>query len=61
MHEMQTILPMFAVSIRQSVRLSVCRATQLCGAFVQPLSNYFGLLFLLHTDRQQLGLYPLHY
>jgi len=36
------LLPMFAVSVRPSVCLS--RGSTVCGAFVQPLPNYFGLL-----------------
>jgi len=46
MHEMQTI-----VSDVRGVCPSVClsRDSTVCGAFVQPLPNYFGLLlkFLL--------------
>jgi len=39
------LLPMFAVSVRQSVSLSLSATrSAVCGAFVQPLPNYFGLL-----------------
>jgi len=43
MHEMQSIV----IDVRgvcPSVCQSVRHAAQLCGAFVQPLPNYFGLL-----------------
>jgi len=42
MHEMQTV-----VTDVRGICPSVCHVAQLCGAFVQPLPNYFGLLLCL--------------
>jgi len=46
MHEMQTI-----VTDVHDIRPSVClsRDSTVCGAFMQPLPNYFGLLLLLRS------------
>jgi len=47
MHEMQTIVT-DVCGVCPSVCLS--RGSTVCGAFVQPLPNYFGLLFQTQTD-----------
>jgi len=50
MHEMQTIVTVVR-GVCQSVRPTVClsRGSTVCGAFVQPLPNYFGLLLYFAT------------